>query len=310
MGVLLLVSAAGLFDGAATPEGRALAYLAREVPAWSVENKCYSCHNNGDAARALFTAVHLGRPLPRASLTSTLDWLQRPRDWEHNGGDTPNNDRLLASIQFAAALSVAVETGLIEDAVPLRKAAELVAERQNKDGCWQPEGERIGSPATYGPVLATYLARRTLRLADAEKYRDAIRRADEWLINLPVKNVVEAAAVLWALEDADGEAVAAQRKRCLEVLRKGQGEDGGWGPYITSPSEPFDTALVILSLQQFAKDDEIREMIKGGRRFLVRIQNADGSWTETTRPAGSTSYAQRVSTTGWATLALLSVGRL
>ncbi len=29
---------------AATPEERALAYLAREVPRWSAENHCYSCH--------------------------------------------------------------------------------------------------------------------------------------------------------------------------------------------------------------------------------------------------------------------------
>ena len=279
------------------------------MPAWSVENKCFSCHNNGDAARALFTAVRLGRPVPTASLTATLDWLERPAGWDHNGGDTPNNDRLLANIQFAAALTAAVEDGLIKDAKPLKKAAARVAGQQHKDGSWQPEGERIGSPATYGPALATHFGRRILRTADAEKYRDAILRAEEWLIKLPVKNVVEAAAVLWALEDTDREAVAAQRKRCLDILRKGRGQDGGWGPFITSPSEPFDTALVILALHQFRKDDEIRDMIKGGRRYLVRIQNKDGSWTETTRPAGSTSYAQRLSTTGWATFALLVTGR-
>ena len=27
----------------------ALAYLIGEVPKWPMENKCYSCHNNGDA---------------------------------------------------------------------------------------------------------------------------------------------------------------------------------------------------------------------------------------------------------------------
>ena len=36
-----------------TPEGRAVRYLAGEVPKWPVNNKCFSCHNNGDAARAL-----------------------------------------------------------------------------------------------------------------------------------------------------------------------------------------------------------------------------------------------------------------
>ena len=36
-------------------------------------------------------------------------------------------------------------------------------------------------------------------------------------------------------------------------------------------------------------------------------QEPDGGWVETTRPSGNQSYAQRVSTSGWATLALLEV---
>ena len=56
--------------GAAPPpapagaEERAVAHLAREVPRWAKKNRCYSCHNNGDAARALYTAVRLGRSVP------------------------------------------------------------------------------------------------------------------------------------------------------------------------------------------------------------------------------------------------------
>jgi hypothetical protein len=46
-------------------------------------------------------------------------------------------------------------------------------------------------------------------------------------------------------------------------------------------------------------------MIGKGRAYLVATQQDDGSWTETTRPSGNESYAQRLSTTGWATLALL-----
>ena len=47
-------------------------------------------------------------------------------------------------------------------------------------------------------------------------------------------------------------------------------------------------------------------MIARGRAFLIARQQADGSWPETTRPSGAESYAQRISTTGWATLALLA----
>jgi hypothetical protein len=95
-------------------------------------------------------------------------------------------------------------------------------------------------------------------------------------------------------------------------MARGQSIDGGWGPYAQSPPEPFDTAVVVLALVRFGQTSYAREApgldarIERGRAFLVASQNPDGSWTETTRPAGAVSYAQRLSTTGWATLALLA----
>ena len=36
---------------------RAVAFLSVEVPKWHGENRCFSCHNNGDAVRALVQAT-------------------------------------------------------------------------------------------------------------------------------------------------------------------------------------------------------------------------------------------------------------
>jgi hypothetical protein len=49
----------------------------------------------------------------------------------------------------------------------------------------------------------------------------------------------------------------------------------------------------------------LTQAIAHGRDYLTRSQSSDGSWPETTRPTGQESYAQRISTTGWALLALL-----
>ena len=38
---------------------------------------------------------------------------------------------------------------------------------------------------------------------------------------------------------------------------------------------------------------------------LLDSQEPDGGWPETTRPPGASSYAHRISTSGWALLALL-----
>jgi len=75
---------------------------------------------------------------------------------------------------------------------------------------------------------------------------------------------------------------------------------------VKSAAETFDTALVVLALAPHAGDKQVQGMLRRGRAYLVSTQAADGSWQETTRPAGSESYAQRLSTAGWAVLALLA----
>ena len=63
---------------------------------------------------------------------------------------------------------------------------------------------------------------------------------------------------------------------------------------------------MLLALEPLRKEKEVAAMLKRGRAYLLAVQEEDGSWPETTRPAGSVSYAQRISTSGWATLALLA----
>src|SRR5262249_1917069 len=154
----------------------------REVPRWSIEHHCYSCHNNGDAARALYLAVEQGEPVPPAALDDTDRWLARPDGWDHNGGDGPFSDKRLARLQFTAALASAVAAGRIKDRGILARAARRLAGEQEDDGSWRlDDAGSIGSPATYGRPLATYLAREALRAAGPEEFGPRNERADRWL---------------------------------------------------------------------------------------------------------------------------------
>jgi hypothetical protein len=304
MPVLLvaLLSAAAM-----SPEERAVAFLAREVPAWSVTNKCYSCHNNGNAARALYAAVRLGYAMPDKALKDTTRWLANPASWETNGGDETFNDKQLARYQFTLALSDAMDADQIQDPRSLREAAAAIIARQLSDGSWAagPDGT-AGSPTTLGSVLVTAEVRRLLAHVEANRYRDAVRRADDWIRQKSVKSVIDAASVLLALEKSTDADAMFQRKVCLAAIRKGESKDGGWGPYINSAPEVFDTALVVLALSKQPETEEIRAWLRRGRAYLLSVQAKDGSWPETTRPPGEQSYAERISTAGWATRALLA----
>jgi hypothetical protein len=291
----------------ATPEARALAYLSREVPRWHAKNKCYSCHNNGDAARALYVARRAGHTIPDEALADTSRWLTRPGEWEKKVDGDRGQDTGLARLQFATALVEAVDAGLVKDRKALGQAAAQIAKSQAKDGSW-PVGnaDLVGGPTTYGIVLATCQARGVLRKADKDAYRDQLARADRWARSRDVKNVLDAAALLLYLERSADAAAQKQRERCLALLRKGESKEGGWGPYVTSAPEVFDTALAVLALVSQPDSDERRAMLKRGRAYLIAAQEKDGHWPETTRPSGDTSYAQRLSTSGWAALALLA----
>src|SRR5437764_15267523 len=93
----------------------ALHFLSTEVPQWERDNHCYSCHNNGDAARALYLAKARGYDVPPDALKTTTAWLLQPQKWGEIHGAPAASDKHLAQIQFAGALTEAFLTGATRD---------------------------------------------------------------------------------------------------------------------------------------------------------------------------------------------------
>ena len=288
---------------AMSPEQRAAAYLEREVPRWERENRCYSCHNDGDGARALYRAAKSGMAIKTEALKDTLAWLATPEKWDSNHGDPSISDKKLARMQFAVALGEAVAAGLAGPDL-LRKAARLLTLDQSPDGAWRTEGAEagLGSPVTWGLALATSLAS---RVASQAGFDEAAGKARQWFLAFEPRTHMDLAATALALADGIQPQAAQKRAYCVKTLAQGQNQDGGWGPHSASPSEVFDTALAILALARAG----LPAAVERGRDFLVRSQLESGGWPETTRPSGGRSYAQHVSTTAWATLALIDSSR-
>lgn len=294
---------------------RAVDYLVGEVPRWRREHPCYSCHHNGDGARALAVAAARGL-LDVQQFNDAASWLRAPSRWDGNSKEGGVTDQSLSRIQFMAALQALVDAGGAGRQA-LEQAAELVVSDQRANGSWGISvTSNVGTPAGYGSPLATAIARGVLRRVSTASAREAVTRADTWFRTFAPEAVLEASAAVLGLDNAADAPARAVRQRSLEILKRGQGDDGGWGPYATAASEPFDTAVALLALRAFREDVGLAQpvytdgerlaAITRGEAYLLSLQTPDGSWPETTRPSGQDSYSQRVSTTAWALLALLA----
>ena len=301
-------------DPNAAAIAKAVGYLKVEVPKWKQEHPCYSCHNNGDATRALLVAGSKGYDIG-TSLDDTLTFLKQPSQWDQNKAPSGFDDKQLARIQFASALAVAERHGKAAS-TDLEAAAKLLTADQQPDGSWKLDNSQsLGSPATYGTIIATWSARTSLIASGMQPDNFTVVQADRWIRGLAPENVLEASAAILALELSSDVMAENLRRNCLSILREGQSPAGGWGPYVTAAPQVFDTALAVLALSALDveprlarsayRPEELKEAIASGKKYIVSQQRPDGSWPETTRPANQESYAQRISTTAWAVLSLL-----
>jgi hypothetical protein len=297
----------------AAPEAKAAAFLAGAVTAWRKAHDCQSCHHSGDAARALFRAVSRGHASSDV-LETTRAFLDAPASWERNKGHEA--DEVLARLQFSAALAMAREHD-VNPAPPLVAAVKMLLGDQMPDGSWVPDAsDGPGSPLTWGTAVATWMARSTLIASGREPDDFAVAQIDRWFRTAEAATISDAAGIVLGLGITSDVMADKQRATNLNLLRYAQRESGGWGAVPAAESATvFDTALVLMALQQFRSDprlarstfreEELRDAIARGRAYLVSQQQPDGGWPATMRGSAGPSDAQRISTTAWALLALL-----
>src|SRR5690242_15296652 len=111
---LAILAAPAVAAPPAAPEDRAVAQLARWVPAWPAEEKGFSCHHSGVAAGALYAAVRQGHKVPDKALEETTRWLSRPEKWDPKREGGAPTDQALVRIQFGAALVEALDAGVVK----------------------------------------------------------------------------------------------------------------------------------------------------------------------------------------------------
>jgi squalene-hopene/tetraprenyl-beta-curcumene cyclase len=216
-----------------------------------------------DTAMVLLAFPHMRASSPKAQEATrqrALEWIfaMQSSDGGWAAFDVDNNWEILTHVPFAdhnamldptcaditgRTLEALAANGFDRNHPACRRAVDYLVRTQLSDGSWYG---RWGVAYIYG----TCFALRGLRAMNEDDHEPWIQRANEW-------------------------------------LRSVQNSDGGWGESCSSydndlftpaRSTPSQTAWALMGLM--AGGDTYSSSVINGIEYLIRTQNADGSWDE------------------------------
>ena len=300
---------------------RSIPLLQRSDIGFASKSGCISCHSDSLPETAVAMARTHGFRVDQAMLHQetgyNLSNLKHNRDLSHqgSGGGAVINDNFVPHIYGYQLIALQAENypaDLDTDA-----AAMYIKSRQLADGSWPyPPAD------TRPPLCADYLGNTALSMRGLQLYPPAGQRAEY------EKAVVMAAAWLAKMEPhitqdyfwkliglawagRDHAAIGKARRDLLALQRA----DGSWGDLPAMPSSAFTTGEALVALQTSGlpvSDAAYRH----GVDYLLKTQQADGSWFVRTRALGfqpffetgfphGTNQSISSAATSWATMALI-----
>lgn len=291
----------------------ALPYLWEHGQAWIDKRGCVSCHQVPFMVWGLNAAAQQGFDVDASRLNSLIDWAMEIEHFDNpkNAADRTVAERAAANIDTMAQLILATRSATTsvesldgEDSARNRFASFLIDE-QRDDGSWKPCGQLPFQkrPKQETTEVTSMWVAYALGHVSAEPDRNVpITAFDQAQETAPVSTEWYAARLLLASFRGETEAVVTLQHQ----LRQFQNEDGGWGFLVNGESDAFGTGVTLYALK--VTGTESVDSIAQGESFLIRTQNADGSWSVKSTKA---KHQQQVTPTAsywgtaWAVISLV-----
>ncbi len=305
-----------------TPAGVRTA-LAKTIPllqlsgATYIENReCFSCHHQGLPAVAVATAGRRGilvdREIARGQSKFThayfKDREKRVRVGEGIPGGAYNAGYALWGLHAEGWPADSVTNDLVQ----------YLRTKHRRDGSWRIRTHR--PPLEDSHFTATALSLQGMQLYCGEEgskdLAERTTRTRAWLLKATAKTNEDCAFRLLGLawSGADCKDLGKPGK---ELVAR-QGDDGGWPQLENLKSDSYATGQALVALKTAGILATTDPAYQRGCRFLLKTQQADGSWLVTSRSKPFQTYfeskfphgkSQFISICGtcWATLALLKI---
>jgi hypothetical protein len=314
-----LVFGAGESDPRVSPPAitaaveKALPLLGKGMAGHREERTCFACHNQAIPMLAFTTARARGFKAGEADLDDDLDAIV---DFLDSNRDNYRKGRGQGGQADTAGYALwTLEMGRWKPDATTAAVAEYLLLFQNDRDHWRTTSNR--PPSEASAFTTTYLALRALRTFGTPEQKERIAKrtkaARNWLLQARAKDTEDRVFRLWALQLAGAE-VKDVRAATTDLART-QRPDGGWSQLEDRDSDAYATGTALVVLHQAGGLSTADAAYQRGLAFLVKTQQADGSWLVRSRSRPFQTYFESgfphgkdqfisMAASGWATTAL------
>lgn len=275
---------------------------------------CHSCHGQGLGGIAFSLAKEKGFTIQDTILQQALDsinnnWTQRRHYMAQNGDP--------AAIVISGGYDLwAFATNKLTANKTRELLAKNILQRQRKDGSWVAPNAR--PPIEYYSFSATAMAVKGMQVylpaVLQTNLHQSIAKATTWMMNTtPLANedkIFQLLGLKWV--NGDKNFIQQQANKLIAA----QHADGGWSQLDSLQSDAYATGQSLYALQQSGAITTGAPAYQKGIAYLLRTQQADGSWNVQTRSYPSVPFVESgfphgdnqfisAAGTNWAVMALV-----
>jgi ankyrin repeat protein len=301
-----------------TSAAKAIKLIQHSQSVWYQKETCTSCHHQLLPQIAFSLARERGVQLDeKAALEITANSFAFLKDLDSVVQGYDYIDVMFDGWALTAAHMAGVRPSPTTDA-----EAQFIASRQFPDGSWPTIDDR--PPQSSSLFTVTAVCAEAVRQYMPEQFKNEretrLRMARQWLLKAQPRTTEDRTFQLFGLRWAGADQTAL--KEAAGRLLGEQREDGGWSQLPGLSSDAYSTGAVLVALHDGAGVPTEDPAYQRGLRFLLRAQQADGSWRVTSRlhppapvspPYVNTDFPPfqhdqfiSIMGTSWATAALLN----
>ena len=190
----------------------------------------------------------------------------------------------------------------------LTRIADWLVSKQQPDGRWPIDHQE--APVDQGEVMVTGGALMTLkaaRRAEAKPaYDQAAQKAVTWLRRTTNGTTQDLTFAVMGLKAGGVGDDDVDVKRLIDMLRRRQKSDGGWGETESLGSNGYATGQVLYTYKLAGVPIDDESFLRGAI-WLLQHQSPDGSWQQINSQQTRSDRASNFATTMWAVIGLGAV---